>query len=48
VEEAARIVDEWFKPWYHRMDDPPGVSYSLAEAEQQALKALQQLSTHHP
>ncbi len=48
VEQAARIVDEWFKPWYHRIDDPPGVSYSLAEAEQQALKALQQLSTHHP
>ncbi len=48
VEEVARIVDEWFKPWYHRIDDPPGVSYSLAEAEQQALKSLHQLSTHHP
>jgi hypothetical protein len=48
VEEAARIVDECFKPWFHRIDEPPGVTYSLVEAEQNALKQLQRLSNHLP
>ena len=48
VEEATRIVDEWFEPWYHRVDDPPGLTYSLMDAEQNALKALQRLSSHLP
>ncbi|WP_043389511.1 hypothetical protein, partial [Archangium violaceum] len=48
VEEAARIVDEWFGPWYHRIDDPPGLAWSLAEAEQNVLKALQRLSSQLP
>jgi hypothetical protein len=43
VEEAARIIDGQFKPWYNQPAAPPGVPYSLKKAEEAALEQLQRL-----
>jgi hypothetical protein len=43
VEEAARIIDGHFKPWYNRPFAPPQVPYSLKEAEGAALEQLRRL-----
>jgi hypothetical protein len=43
VEEAARAIDARFSPWYHRVDAPPQVPYSVKEAEATALTQLQRL-----
>ncbi len=41
INAAARRIDAHFSPWYHRADEPPGVS--LVQAEASALDALRRL-----
>jgi len=43
VERMARTLDDQFKHWYHQPREPPALPYSLAEAEQRALKQLRRL-----
>jgi hypothetical protein len=43
VLKAAEAIDATFGDWYHRVGNPPVVKMSLAEAEQAALRALEQL-----
>ncbi|HEX8700264.1 MAG TPA: hypothetical protein VF815_15565 [Myxococcaceae bacterium] len=43
VERMARAIDDQFKHWYHQPREPPALPYSLAEAEQRALKQLRRL-----
>ncbi|WP_309893401.1 hypothetical protein, partial [Archangium sp.] len=40
VKRAAEIIDGHFESWYHRIDDPPGMSRSAEEAKEAALRAL--------
>ncbi|HYO72908.1 MAG TPA: hypothetical protein VEU33_43290 [Archangium sp.] len=40
VRRAARIIDEQFEPWYHRVDDPPGWSRTAEQARDKALSEL--------
>jgi hypothetical protein len=40
VKRAAEIIDGHFEPWYHRVDDPPGVSRTAEEAKEAALREL--------
>ncbi len=41
VRRAAEIIDRHFEPWYHRVDDPPGLLKSAQEARGVALHELQ-------
>lgn len=43
VEEAARIIDGRFMPWYNRPVAPSQVPYPLKEAERAALEQLRRL-----
>ncbi|WP_309896074.1 hypothetical protein [Archangium sp.] len=45
VRRAAEIIDGYFEPWYHRVDDPPGLSKTAGEARQAALRGLR---SHFP
>ncbi len=40
VRRAAEIIDGYFEPWYHRVDDPPGLSRTAEEAREAALRDL--------
>jgi len=40
VRRAAEIIDGHFDPWYHRVDDPPGLSRTAEEAREAALRDL--------
>ncbi len=40
VRRAAEIIDGHFEPWYHRVDDPPGLSKTAEEAKEAALSEL--------
>jgi len=40
VRRAAEIIDGYFEPWYHRVDDPPGLSRTAVEAREAALREL--------
>jgi len=40
VRRAAEIIDGYFEPWYHRADDPPGLSRTAGEAREAALREL--------
>jgi hypothetical protein len=40
VRRAAEIIDGHFEPWYHRAEDPPGLSMTVEEARDAALKEL--------
>ncbi|WP_309890580.1 hypothetical protein [Archangium sp.] len=40
VKQAAEIIDGYFEPWYHRVDDPPGLSRTAGEASEAALREL--------
>jgi hypothetical protein len=40
VSRAAEIIDGHFEPWYHRVDDPPGLSRTAEEAREAALREL--------
>jgi hypothetical protein len=40
VDDAARIIDGRFMPWYNQLAAPPRVPYSLREAEEAALEQL--------
>ncbi|HLM43577.1 MAG TPA: hypothetical protein VK458_06900, partial [Myxococcaceae bacterium] len=40
VRRAAEIIDRHFEPWYHRVDDPPGLSRTADEAKEAALREL--------
>jgi hypothetical protein len=40
VRRAAEIIDGHFEPWYHRMDDPPGLLKTAEEAREAALRDL--------
>lgn len=43
VEQVARKIDERFKHWYHRADEPAEVPYSLEEAEDAVWRELRRL-----
>lgn len=43
VEEATRIIDDQFKPWYNQPGASPQVPYSLRRAEDAALEQLRRL-----
>jgi hypothetical protein len=43
VEAVARIIDDRFKHWFNQPDVPSKAPYSLGEAEETALRQLQQL-----
>jgi hypothetical protein len=45
VRRAAEIIDGHFEPWYHRVDDPPGLSRTAEEAREAALRELR---SHFP
>jgi hypothetical protein len=40
VRRAAEIIDRHFESWYHRVDDPPGLSRTAEEAREAALHEL--------
>ncbi len=40
VRRAAETIDRHFAPWYHRIDDPPGLSRTAEEAREAALREL--------
>jgi hypothetical protein len=40
VRSAAEIIDRQFEPWYHRVDDPPGLVKTAEEASEAALREL--------
>ncbi|WP_309892322.1 hypothetical protein [Archangium sp.] len=40
VRRAAEIIDGHFESWYHRLDDPPGLSRTAEEAREAALREL--------
>jgi hypothetical protein len=40
VRRAAEIIDGHFEPWYHRVDDPPGLVRTAEEAREAALREL--------
>jgi len=40
VRRAAEIIDRHFESWYHRVDDPPGLSRTAEEAREAALREL--------
>ncbi|HYO57801.1 hypothetical protein [Archangium sp.] len=40
VRRAAEIIDRHFEPWYHRIDDPPGVLKTAEQAREAALREL--------
>jgi len=40
VRRAAEIIDRHFEPWYHRAVDPPGLSKTVEEAREAALREL--------
>ncbi len=40
VRRAADIIDRQFEPWYHRIDEPPGLIKTAEEAEEAALLEL--------
>jgi hypothetical protein len=40
VRRAAEIIDRHFEPWYHRATDPPGLSKTVEEAREAALREL--------
>ncbi|HZH78740.1 MAG TPA: hypothetical protein VEY88_22110 [Archangium sp.] len=40
VRRAAEIIDGYFEPWYHRVDEPPGLSRTIGEAREAALGEL--------
>jgi hypothetical protein len=40
VERVTRTIDERFKGWYHRADEPTAVPYSLEDAEEAVLREL--------
>ncbi len=41
VRHAAGIIDRHFEPWYHRIDEPPGLLKTAEEATEAALHDLQ-------
>jgi hypothetical protein len=41
VRRAAEIIDGQFEPWYHRVDNPPGLGKTADEAREAALRELQ-------
>jgi hypothetical protein len=45
VRRAAEIIDGYFKPWYHRADEPPGLLRTAREARE---AALHELRIHFP
>jgi len=45
VRRAAEIIDGDFEPWYHRVDEPPGLSKTAGEAR---AAALRELRSHFP
>jgi hypothetical protein len=45
VKRAAEIIDEHFERWYHRVDNPPGLSRTAREARDAALRELR---SHFP
>jgi hypothetical protein len=45
VRRTAEIIDGHFEPWYHRVDDPPGLSRAAREARE---AALHELRSHFP
>jgi hypothetical protein len=40
VRRAVEIIDGHFESWYHRVDDPPGLSRTAEEAKEAALREL--------
>ena len=40
VRRAAEIIDGHFESWYHRVDDPPGMSRTAEDAREAALREL--------
>jgi hypothetical protein len=40
VRRAAEVIDRNFEPWYHRVDDPPGLSKTVEESREAALREL--------
>jgi hypothetical protein len=40
VRSAAGIIDGHFEPWYHRVDDPPGLLKTAEEAREASLREL--------
>jgi hypothetical protein len=40
VRHAAEIIDGYFEPWYHRVDEPPGLSRTTEDAREAALREL--------
>jgi hypothetical protein len=40
VRRAAEVIDGHFEPWYHRVDDPPGLSRNAEEAREAAFREL--------
>ena len=40
MRRAAETIDRHFAPWYHRVDDPPGLSRTAEEAREAALLEL--------
>ena len=40
VRRAAAIIDGHFEPWYHRVDEPPGLLKTAEEAKEAALGEL--------
>jgi hypothetical protein len=45
VRRAAEIIDGHFEPWYHRVNEPPGLSRTAGEAREAALRELR---SHFP
>ncbi|HYO57803.1 hypothetical protein [Archangium sp.] len=40
VRRAAEIIDRQFEPWYHRVDEPPGLLKTAGQAREAALREL--------
>jgi hypothetical protein len=40
VRRAAEIIDGHFEPWYHLVEEPPGLSRAAAEAREAARREL--------
>ena len=45
VRRAAEIIDGHFAPWYHSVNEPPGLSRTAGEAREAALRELR---SHFP
>ncbi|PTL75217.1 hypothetical protein DAT35_56150 [Vitiosangium sp. GDMCC 1.1324] len=41
VRRVAEIIDRQFDPWYHRVDNPPGLLKTAEQAKEAALRELQ-------